>query len=85
MKRLFVDTAGWMAMADRNDPLFTPTRKVRDKWLKEGGTLVTTDYVMDETLIVGIEILKASKKINLKTILSYSLELDGDLLLRNVV
>ena len=50
MKRIFVDTAGWMAMADRNDPLHTDARKVRDEWLKEGGTLVTTDYVMDETL-----------------------------------
>jgi len=34
--------------------------------------------------IVGIEILKASVKINLNTILSYSLELDENLLIKNV-
>ena len=49
--------------------------------MSEGVNLDTTS----DSKIVGIEILKASKKINLKTILSYSLELDGDLLLRNVV
>ncbi|MFM1919947.1 MAG: hypothetical protein RLZZ303_1581 [Candidatus Hydrogenedentota bacterium] len=32
-----------------------------------------------ENAIVGIEILNASKKINLNTILSYSLEVDKDL------
>lgn len=30
MKRLFVDTAGWMAMADGEDPLFSQTRNFRD-------------------------------------------------------
>ena len=34
--------------------------------------------------IVGIKILQASKKINLETILSYSLELDKDLLSRKL-
>jgi uncharacterized protein YuzE len=32
--------------------------------------------------IVGIEILNASKKLDLKTILSYSLELNKDLILK---
>jgi uncharacterized protein YuzE len=43
--------------------------------ISEGVNLDTTA----EDKIVGIEILNASKKINLKTILSYELELDKEL------
>ena len=48
--RLFVDTAGWMAMADFADPMHTACCGVRDSWLTRGGVLVSTDYVVDETL-----------------------------------
>jgi uncharacterized protein YuzE len=44
--------------------------------IAEGVNLDTTSH----DKIVGIEILEASKKIDLKTILSYSLEIDKDLL-----
>jgi len=44
--------------------------------LAAGVNLDTTS----EDRIVGIEILDASKKIDLKTILTYTLELDKDLL-----
>lgn len=50
MKALFVDTAGWMALADAADPAFAQARSSRDRWLREGGTLVSSDYVADETL-----------------------------------
>jgi hypothetical protein len=50
MKLMFVDTAGWMAMADQSDPLHQNTRRLRDAHLRKGGLLVTSDYVMDETL-----------------------------------
>lgn len=50
MKALFVDTAGWMALADSNDPLHAASCKARDGWLRQGGILVSTDYVLDETL-----------------------------------
>jgi len=43
--------------------------------LSEGVNLDTTS----ENKIVGIEILDASKRMNLKTILTYELELDGEL------
>ena len=43
--------------------------------ISEGVNLDTTS----EDKIVGIEILNASKKINIKTILSYELELDKNL------
>jgi uncharacterized protein len=50
MKGLFVDTAGWVACADAADPAHKQAAAARDRWLDEGGVLVTTDYVADETL-----------------------------------
>jgi hypothetical protein len=52
VKKLFVDTAGWVAAADRDDPAGPAVRAARDKWLERGGGLVTTDYVCAETLTV---------------------------------
>ena len=49
--------------------------------ISEGVNLDTTH----EDKIVGIEILNASKKIDLKTILSYSLEFDEELLTHKTV
>jgi len=50
MKGLFVDTAGWMACADAADPAHRASCAARDAALEAGQTLVTTDYVVDETL-----------------------------------
>ena len=49
----------------------------------EGVVEITEGVNLDTTSrgkIVGIEILNASKKIDLRTILSYTLELDKDLI-----
>ena len=51
----------------------TPERAIE---ISEGVNLDTTS----ENRIVGIEILNASKKIDLRTVLSYSLEFDKDLI-----
>lgn len=50
MKALFVDTAGWAMLVDEADPDHRAAREARDAWLRRGGVLVSTDYVMDETL-----------------------------------
>jgi hypothetical protein len=50
MKGLFVDTAGWIACADGADPAHERSCAARDAALESGQTLVTTDYVVDETL-----------------------------------
>ncbi|MXX55336.1 MAG: type II toxin-antitoxin system VapC family toxin [Gemmatimonadetes bacterium] len=47
---LFVDTAGWTAMADAADPAHEASRRERDACLEGGGILVSTDYVIDEVL-----------------------------------
>ena len=50
MKPVFVDTAGWMMLADASDTAHKQAVAFRDAWLKGGGVLVSTDFVMDETL-----------------------------------
>jgi predicted nucleic acid-binding protein len=39
-----------MACADAADSAHQQTCRVRDRWLEQGGQLVSTDYVIDETL-----------------------------------
>ena len=50
MRGRFVDTAGWMACADAADPTHRGACEARDAALRQGIVLVTTDYVVDETL-----------------------------------
>lgn len=50
MKALFIDTAGWIACADSADPAHARSRAARDAALEAGQALVTTDFVVDETL-----------------------------------
>ncbi len=50
MKRLFIDTAGWMAMADAKDPLHQESVQFRDQSLDQGAILITSTYILDETL-----------------------------------
>ena len=50
MKALFVDTAGWIACADAADPGHRGSCEERDTALEQGAILITTDYVIDETL-----------------------------------
>jgi uncharacterized protein len=50
VKALFVDTAGWMACADSADPAHARSRAARDSALEAGQSLITTDFIVDETL-----------------------------------
>ena len=50
MNAVFVDTGGWMACADSADPANGRCCAARDAALEAGQTLITTDYVIDETL-----------------------------------
>ena len=50
MRALFVDTAGWTMLADEADPQHRAARAFRDQWLSTAGLLVSSDFVMDETL-----------------------------------
>ncbi len=43
---LFVDTSAWMAMADDGDMHHAVVRTARDRWLRDGGVMVSSDYVL---------------------------------------
>ena len=47
--RLFVDTWGWLVLADAKDPAHEDAIRVRRSHTG-AGSLVTTDYVLDQTI-----------------------------------
>ena len=66
MRLMFVDTAAWVAAADRNGAANATVRDARDQSLSEGGRLKTTDHVIDETLTtirfrLGLNAVEAPK------------------------
>jgi uncharacterized protein len=48
--RLFVDSWGWLVLANDRDPAFPRVAALRRASLKRPGGWVTTDYVLDETI-----------------------------------
>ncbi|MCB1234570.1 MAG: type II toxin-antitoxin system VapC family toxin [Verrucomicrobiae bacterium] len=46
---VFVDTSGWCALLDRRESRHERAREILRQLLAEGRTLVTSDYVIDET------------------------------------
>lgn len=50
MNRLFIDTSGWMMLLNGEETYHEEARATRDTWLSSGGILLTTNYVVDETL-----------------------------------
>lgn len=47
MKRVFVDTSAWYALADRKDPDHADAAQCLGQW---SGRLVTSNFVMDESV-----------------------------------
>lgn len=47
-ERLFVDTWGWLVLANDRDPSFRAVRRLRETAARSGAS-VTTGYVLDET------------------------------------
>jgi len=50
VKRVFVDTWAWLVLANDQDPHFQKVSRIRTGAAGQGGTWVTTDYVLDETM-----------------------------------
>jgi predicted nucleic acid-binding protein len=49
-ERLFVDTWGWLVLANDRDPSFETVLHLRAEAGDRRGAWVTTDYVLDETI-----------------------------------
>jgi uncharacterized protein len=85
MKVLFADTSGWMSCADAKDPYHNQSLAAKNDWLLNGGTIVTTDYVVDETLtLLRMRLSLNSAKVWWETISSSArvqiIHLNGDFL-----
>lgn len=48
--KLFVDISGWVALLDRKDPRHTRTTQIYRERAGSGSTILTSDYVLAETL-----------------------------------
>ena len=46
--RIFVDTAGWLALANKSDILHKPAIELNQDLLSRGAHYITTDYVLTE-------------------------------------
>ena len=49
-KRLFVDTWGWLVLANDRDPAFGRVSRMRNRAVVQREGWITTDYVLDEAL-----------------------------------
>ena len=49
---IFVDTSAFLAVENRLDTHHSRALSLRDAWLKKGQTLVTSDYVLDESYTI---------------------------------
>jgi predicted nucleic acid-binding protein len=49
---IFVDTSAFLAIENRLDAHHSRALSLRDSWLKKGQTLVTSDYVLDESYTI---------------------------------
>jgi predicted nucleic acid-binding protein len=47
---LFVDTWGWLVLANDRDPAFAAVAELRRQYAESGTLWVTTDYVLDEMI-----------------------------------
>src|SRR5690348_14011180 len=47
---LFVDTWGWLVLANDRDPSFALVAGLRREYAESGHLWVTTDFVLDETI-----------------------------------
>ena len=48
-RKLFVDSSGWYALIDRRDAWHESAKRQVDKLVRDGGRLITTDYIVDES------------------------------------
>jgi len=49
-RKLFIDTWGWLVLADRQDPAHRKVRSFHQAFRRRKGRCVTSDYVLDEMI-----------------------------------
>ena len=51
-EQVLVDTWGWLALTDRREPRHAAVHALVSGLLHAGGSVVTTDYILDETFTI---------------------------------
>ena len=68
MKDLFIDTWGWINIFNRQEPHHREVSQLYHNVRHTGGTIVTTDYILDEVytlLFKRVPVDKASKVVEM--------------------
>lgn len=71
---LFVDTWGWLTLRDRREERHVAARKVFESVVAGRGSIITTDFVLDETFTLLFRRLPFNEARDSMTILSDSIE-----------
>lgn len=61
MNKIFVDTAGWANLADISEPFHTEAKEIYDSAISTNKRLVTTNYVLAETVAVLTSPMRISR------------------------
>jgi len=53
MKRVFIDTGAWIALADKNDNLHKQALQIADTLKSQNTLLITSDYTVTASALLG--------------------------------
>ena len=81
--RLVVDTWGWLSLADAKEPRHSAVRTRLAALWNDGGTAITTDYVLDETFTLVFRRLPVPKALRFLTTIERG-EKDGTLRIERI-
>jgi uncharacterized protein len=60
---LFIDTWGWLAMADAGEPLHKPTAACYREHVRSGQRVITSNFILDETITILFKRLPFSQAV----------------------
>lgn len=64
MTRLFIDTWGWLTLHDKGEAQHTEARDFYRNFRRDGGSIFTSDYILDETITLLFRRLHFTKANN---------------------
>jgi len=73
-KMLFIDTWGWVVIHNRRESRHSEVHSYYRKWRLNGGSICTTDYVLDETYTLIFRRLPFTKAVESLKLLDEAVE-----------
>lgn len=75
-EKLFIDTWGWIVILNKREPLHQEVNGLYKKVRLDGGTICTTDYVLDETWTLLFRRLPSALAIKAMSIINEAVSQD---------